>query len=358
MIIVDAHLDLAASALGFGRNLLSPIPTIRKTEKRKDNIVSVTIPALQAGGVAIAFGTLFAMPRTVAEQFPLNMPALNYPDDAPQDFRQARAHEVAMRQIDYYQRMADENEHVTLLQSWSDVENVIASQETDAPQLGILIHMEGADPVREPEEIELWVEHGLRSIGFAWDDTRYTPGQWREAGNLPRDGYRLLERMGQYNLLCDLTHMSEKATFDVLEAYEGPVAATHCNARALVSGTRQLSDAQIRALADRDGVIGAVLFNRFLRQDHAQGDRKSLVTLDHVVAHIDHVCQLLGNADHVGIGSDMDGGFGAEDTPTGIDSSADLPKIATALKAFGYDAESIEKIMHGNWLRLMRRVLA
>ncbi len=358
MIIIDAHLDLAASAVGFGRNLLHTVPQIRAAVTGKTNIASVSVPALLEGNVAIAFGTLFAMPRTVAAQFPLNLPALNYPDDAPFSFRQARAHEVAMRQLDYYWRTADENEHVTLVQSWSDVEGVLASHESDKPQLGILVHMEGADPVREPEEIELWVERGLRSIGFAWDDTRYTPGQWREAGKLPRDGYRLLERMSQYNLLCDLTHMSEQATFDVLEAYEGPVAATHCNARALVSGTRQLSDDQIRALADRDGVIGVVLFNRFLRQGHSQGDPKQLVSLDHVVAHIDHICQLLGNADHVGIGSDMDGGFGSEDTPAEIDTSADLPKIATALKEYGYDAESITKIMHGNWLRLLKRILA
>lgn len=357
MIIVDAHLDLAASAVGFGRNLLHTVPQIRATETRKDNIASVSYPALLEGKVAIAFGTLFAMPRTVAIQFPLNLPALNYPDDAPQAFRQARAHEVAMRQLDYYWRTADENDHITLLQNWSDVERVVASHETETPQLGLLVHMEGADPVREPEEIELWVERGLRSIGFAWDDTRYAQGQWREAGKLPRDGYRLLERMNQYNLICDLTHMSEQATFDVLEAYEGPIAATHCNARALVAGARQLSNDQIRAIADRDGVIGTVLFNRFLRQGHGQGDRKELVTLDHVVAHIDHICQLLGNADHVGIGSDMDGGFGAEDTPTDINTSADLPKIAAALKAFGYDMESITKIMHGNWLRLLQRVL-
>lgn len=357
MIIIDAHLDLAASAIGFGRNLFHTVPQIRATETRKHNITSVSFPALVEGNVAIVFGTLFAMPRTVSTQFPLNMPALNFPDDAPLAFRQDRAHEVAMRQLDYYHRSADESERIALLQSWSDVENVIASYETDTPQLGILIHMEGADPVRDPAEIEMWAEKGLRSIGFAWDDTRYAPGQLRGGGRLPRDGYRLLERMSQFNMLCDLAHMSEQATFDVMEAYEGPIAATHCNVRALVPGERQLSDDQIRALADRDGVIGTVLFNRFLRKTHNIGDSKQLVTLDHVVAQIDYICQLLGNAEHVGIGSDMDGGFGAEDTPTGIDSSADLPKIGTALKAFGYDGESIAKIMHGNWLRLIRRIL-
>ncbi len=118
--------------------------------------------------------------------------------------------------------------------------------------------------------------------------------------------------MSDLRVILDLTHMSEQATYEALDRYEGPVVATHANARRLVPGERQLSDSQIRRLAERDGVIGVVLLNSFLRPGHKMGDPKEFVTLDNVLAHIDHVCQLLGDARHVGIGSDFDGGFGRE----------------------------------------------
>jgi membrane dipeptidase len=204
----------------------------------------------------------------------------------------------------------------------------------------------------------MWYERGLRSIGLSWNnDTRFAPGLSSDGERLPREGYRLLERMADLKMIVDLTHMGEQATFDVLEAYEGPIVATHCNSRALVPIPRMLSDTQIRLIAERDGVIGAALFNPFLRAGHAYGDAKELVTLDHAIAHIDHICQLTGSSAYVGIGTDWDGGLGSADIPAELDSASDLPKLAAALRTHGYADEDIDAIMHGNWLRILKRIL-
>jgi membrane dipeptidase len=162
--------------------------------------------------------------------------------------------------------------------------------------------------------------------------------------------------MAEFGFILDLTHMSEKATLEALDRYEGIIVATHSNARAITGESqRHLSDSQIRRLGEHGGVIGIVLANSFLRRHHKKGEAKALVTLEHVVAHIDHMCQLVGSADHVGIGSDFDGGFGSADIPAEMDSVADLGQIATSLQQRGYEAADIHKIMGGNWLQLVRR---
>jgi membrane dipeptidase len=356
MLIVDGHLDLAYSALNFGRNLSLPLDAARASDRPNSNgTITVTIPTLIEGQVGIVFGTIYVMPERWRQRFPDIY--LTYNDALPQLERQQAAHQMAMDQVDYYYRLADRDERVMLLHTWAHVQEAIDSFVTDVPRVGILLHMEGADPIRDVGELDMWYARGLRSIGLAWDDTRYAPGQFQGEGRLPLDGFRLLERMTEFNMLLDLTHMSEAATFDALDAYTGPIAITHTTARALVPHKRLASDRQMRLIAERDGVIGLNLLNVFLRKEHALGDRREAVPLDTVVAHIDHICQLLGSAEYVALGTDLDGGFGMENTPQGIDSSADLHKIATALAAFGYDETSIEKIMSGNWLRLLRRVL-
>ena len=111
----------------------------------------------------------------------------------------------------------------------------------------------------------------------------------------------------------------------------------------------------IAALVERDGVIGTAMFNRFLKPNWIPGsDAKEAVTLDDVAAVIDHVCQVAGDAAHVGLGSDLDGGFGAESAPAGIETVADLGRVAAPLAARGYSTAEIEAILGGNWLRVLR----
>ena len=363
-MIVDAHLDLAYNALGYDRDLLLPLEQLRHQEGQRPlaGRATVTFPELQKAGVGLIFGTLFASPAHF-DLFDLHQP-ITYRN-------QAEAQQQAMRQLDYYRRLADEHNHFRIIGDLAGLDAFIneyrfapppaaeedeenTSQSPISNLIGIVPLMEGADPIREPEELEMWWEQGLRIIGPAWDDTRYAPGAWREGGSLPKEGHHLLEVMADYGFILDITHMSEKASLQALERYEATAVATHSNARALVPGQRQLSDTQIRLIGERNGIIGTVLFNPFLIPNYPK-KRKDLVTLDHVVAHIDHVCQALGNADHVGIGSDFDGGFGANDIPAEMDSAADLPLIATKLHEKGYEDSHINAIMGENWLNLLRR---
>jgi len=351
MFIVDAHLDLAYAALNYGRNLTQPLSAIRAAEPKKPGArgtATVSLPDIRQAGVRLAFGTLFVSPG--------NTP-FSEPEDTMTYTTADEAHTLAMRQLDYYHQLADTDPAIQLVGTQADLNWVIACHATENPRLGIVPLMEGADPIRHPEEVAMWHERGLRLVGLAWDDTRYAAGAWRGGGGLTKDGCHLLEAMADLGMILDLTHMSEQATLEAIDRYEGPIVATHANARRLVPGERQLSDTQIRRLGERDGVIGVVFYNRFLRANHQRGEPKERVTLAHVAAHIDHICQVLGDAAHVGIGSDFDGGFGAEDIPAELDSAADLPALVPVLREMGYSDADIRGIMGENWVRLLRRAL-
>lgn len=354
MLIVDAHLDLAYGALRFKRDLRLPAQEVRKHEAKRapnpEGIITVTIPELLKGGVGLVFATLFAMPEHANKVFPDNRRLVYANAD--------EAYQVAGEQLDYYWRLADELEQVRVVTDRQTLEEVIASHEegVEKPLLGLVPLMEGADPIRHPQELEEWYERGLRIIGPAWQDTRYAFGSGNSQG-FTNEGLYLMEVMADLGFMLDITHMSDKGTFEAFDRYEGPIIASHSNARALVPHVRHISDEQIRRLAERDGMTGIVLFNLFLKADYARTDPKESVTLQHVAAHIDHICQLLGSAHHVGIGSDMDGGFGLNHTPAELDSSADLPQLAPVLAERGYDDEAIAAIMGLNWVERLRRIL-
>ncbi|MCB8959416.1 MAG: membrane dipeptidase [Ardenticatenales bacterium] len=355
-MLFDAHLDLAFSAIGYGRDLRLPVAELRHKERRRRpnpaGIATTSLPALREGGIGLVCATLFTLPERYASGMGASE-AVTYKD-------QQSAYRAAGQQLDYYKRLADEVDYIRLVTDLATLEEVIASHqptedETEpARLLGLIPLMEGADPIRAPEELEEWYERGLRLIGPAWSNTRYAAGAWDGREGFSKDGFALMEIMADLGFILDITHLSEKASFEALERYGGTIVATHCNARALVPGERQLSDSQLRALAERGGVCGIVLNNSFLRKGHRPGERRERVTLEHIVAHIDHICQITGSADHAGLGSDLDGGFGLLDIPHGLDSAADLPQIATALTERGYDPTHIDQIMSGNWLRTLR----
>ncbi len=353
MFIVDAHLDLAYNILNKDRDPRRKLVALRADEAPDfpRGIPTVSFSAMRRGGVGLAFATIFSTPADNP-----------FPDDSEEDeaySTPAEAHRMGMLQIDTYKRLVDEDESLRLVTDTADLDEVIAGQDAEQPLIGLTLLMEGADHIRTPEETELWVEQGVRLIGPAWDDTQYCHGAWRGAKDgLTKAGYALLEVMGDLDVILDLTHMNEIGTLQALDVYQGPVVATHSNARALVPGERQLSNEQIRLIGERDGVIGVVLYNAFLLAGWHKGQAKDLVTVDQIVAHIDHICQTIGDAAHAGIGSDLDGGFGAADIPAPLDSIADLPLIATALTARGYSENDIAGIMGGNWVNLLRRAWA
>jgi len=169
----------------------------------------------------------------------------------------------------------------------------------------------------------------------------------------------LLQQMEQLGIVLDVTHLTDEAFWESLERFGGTVCATHCNCRALVPRQRQLSDRQLRALFERDAVIGVVMDAWMLDSEwqlgHSRADAVGL-TLDRVIDHIDHICQLAGSARYCGIGSDLDGGYGREQCPADLESIADLQRLVELLERRGYSRADIAAIMHGNWLRLLTSI--
>lgn len=358
MLIVDAHEDIAYNMVAHGRDYTRPAQETRAME-RDDTQASAAksscmlgLPEWLAGHTGIIFATIFAMPARRKISGAEQASAYTTPQEA---FIQG------MQQLDLYYRLADENPHFALVRTQRELDGVLATWKEGAPedkrQIGLVILMEGADPIVRPQDVERWHERGLRIVGPAWlAGTRYAGGD-SAPGPLTDEGKRLLRTMLDFNMILDVSHLSDRACLEALGRYDGPVIASHSNPRALVPGDRQLSDDMIKTLLARDGVIGICMMNSMLQRGWQQGDRKDVVTLAHVVAAMDYICQMAGDAQHVGLGTDFDGGFGAESAPAELDTVADLGRVADALKARGYARAEVEAIMSGNWLRQLRRAL-
>ncbi len=218
--------------------------------------------------------------------------------------------------------------------------------------------MKNAEGVREPAELEMWWKLGVRFIGPAWAGARFA-GDRYEPGPLTHAGLDLLEVMADLGMGLDLTHMAEQAAMQALDVYPGIVVATHANAGALVPDpdARFLTDRLIHGLIERQGVIGLVPVNDFLRQDWQYLGGRSVVSLDLLAAQIDYICQIAGDARHVALGSNFDGGFGLQAVPAEIDTIASLQKLIPHLQGRGYTDGDIAAILGLNWLGILQRVL-
>lgn len=322
-MIVDAHLDLAHNVVDLGRNLLLPLEDLRARDHHPD-IPVVTLPSLRRGGVALCFATLWVSPSL-------------FPD--PQS-----AHIQALRQLEVYQRW-EELGYARIVRNSVELESHLTKWKRDKIP-GLLILIEGAEPIREPGEVAFWRQQGVRLIGPAWRRTRYCGGT-SEPGGLTDLGVELLHAMDEARVGLDFAHMDEEAFWEALEVFKGPVCASHANPRRFIPSTnRHLGDPMIRAIGQRQGVIGIVLFNAFLVSGWQRGmDR---VGLNIVQEHLEHVAGQIG-WDKVGIGSDFDGGFGRDDNPQGLDEPADLRKLSGLVPV-----EQRENILNANWLRWLK----
>lgn len=350
MIILDAHQDIAYNALGMLRDYRQSALYHRSREGADMTEAMLGLPDALLGRVALVFGTLFVAPEM---DMPWTIPGDNMMYRTPQE-----AYTQALKQMDYYQRIADEDDRLRLVRTQSDLAAVLDTWEagTELPdhKQGLIVLMEGADPIIEPAQFEEWYDRGVRLVGTAWRGTRYSGGTG-EPGGLTTLGHELLDVMMDFNVILDLSHMAEQAFYESLDRYDGPLIASHSNPRRFCNSDRHLSDGMIRRLAERDGVIGVVLYNRFLNEMWKNGDAP--LSLDVVLDAIDHICQVVGDAQHVGIGSDFDGGFGAEATPEPLNTIGDLMQIADGLRERGYDDAHIEGIMCDNMLRKLREAL-
>lgn len=348
MLILDAHLDLSWNALGWNRDLDQPVAQIRKAEagmpgKGRGNN-TVAFPDMRRGHIGIALATVLA--RCIPK------------GSSSIDFRtQEIACATAQGQLAYY-RLLEKRGVCEMLLDWPSLKRSFAQWKhgsDDAP-FGFILSMEGADPIVSPDHAADWYEAGLRVVGLAhYGPSAYAHGTGCTGGLTPA-GSELLRAMEQLRLILDLTHLADDSFWQALERFTGPVLASHNNCRAIAPGDRQYSDEQIRAIIERDGVIGAP-FDAWMMVPGWTPDRAKSpqVILDSAVNHIDHICQLAGNTHHVAIGSDLDGGFGIEQTPEDLDTIADLQGLQPLLRKRGYSEADVKAIFHGNWLRFFER---
>lgn len=349
MLIFDAHLDLAWNAIDWKRDLEMSVAEIRSSEigmqelGRATNTVS--LPEMRLGNVGFCLATVLArLHRTGNPMF---------------GYATAEAcYGVAFGQLAYYQAMERAGK-LRMLRRRSDLSHHVAAWKSDphhAP-IGFILSMEGADPVLDPEHIHAWWESGLRAIGLThYGRNRYGGGTACSNGLDPQ-AKPLLANIEKLGLALDLTHLSQTAFFELVDIFNGRVLASHQNARKFVDDGRQFTDQQLRIVIERDGVVGAALDAWMLQPNWVRGKSIATVTLERFVDNIDYVCQLAGNARHAGIGSDLDGGFGNEQTPADLDTIADLQKVPELLARRGYCESDIAAIMHGNWLRFFVEAL-
>lgn len=356
-MIIDLHLDMALNAIEWNRDYRQPVVAIRQsetgmTDKPDRGRGVVSLPELRRGNIGLVVATQIARFNQTDTRLPgagWNSPQQAWAmTQAQRAWYEAMETEGEMRQIASLTAL---NEHVTL---WQDTE--IAN---DKKPVGYILSLEGADSLVNLTYLEKAYAYGLRAIGPAHYSTgRYAPGTGL-TGPLTPMGRDLLREMDSLNMILDVTHLTDEGFDEALDVYKGAVWASHHNCRALVPHQRQLTDEQILRLAERGAVIGGCLDAWMMKAGLTQRalfEARTLgVTLNTLVDHIDHICQLTGSADHCAIGSDLDGTYGLEQSPADLDTIADVQNLTGLLKNRGYSAEAITNIFHGNALRFLRR---
>jgi len=349
--IVDAHLDLSMNAMEWNRDLRKPISEIREREKNLTDKPDrgkgiVNFEALRKGNIGLVVATQIA--RYVGPTNPL--PGWNSPEQAWAQTQAQRAWYTEMERAGELKSITDLNSLEAHLQDW-----------TNTKPIGYILSLEGADSLVTVQHLEVAHQYGLRAVGLA----HYGPGRYAQGtdatGGLGPQGKELLKEMGRLNIILDATHLCDDSFWEALDNFKGAVWASHNNCRALVNHNRQFSDEQIKELIRRDAVIGGVLDAWMLVPHWIRGKstpRQMNCDLNKLIDHYDHICQLAGNSNHIGIGSDLDGAFGTEQCPFDIETIADLQKISILLSQRGYTQQDIENVISGNWLRFLRKVWA
>jgi membrane dipeptidase len=351
LLIFDAHLDLAWNALNWRRDITRSVEEIRACEKdikdwrRGHNTVS--LPELRKAKVVVCLATVLARCSSLGDRL------VDYPS-------REIASAMGAGQVEFYRLMESQGQ-MRMLRDASALESHVAEWKRtggNGTPIGFILAMEGADPILSPDQVDLWRDRGLRVVEPAHYGVSHYAHGTSAPGGLSLQGRELLKAMDAARIALDVTHLADESFWGALEIYQGPVLASHHNCRALVPGDRQLSDEQIRALVARGAVIGAAFDSWMLHPNYVPGETdNSQVSMERAIDHIDHVCQLAGNSRHCGIGSDLDGGFGTEQSPHDLSTVADLQMIPALLRKRGYRETDIEGIMHGNWLRFFQNAL-
>ena len=353
MFIIDAHLDLAMNAMEWNRDLQQSIQEIREREKEMNDKpdrgnATVCLPELRKGNIGLVVATQIA--RYVAKENLL--PGWHSPEQA---WAQSQA------QLAWYKGMEERGEMVQVkdlrsLNIHLDIWNDKGSNEHKP--VGYILSLEGADSLVTLQHLERAYEYGLRALGPA----HYGPGRYANGtdatGEMNADGLALLKKMEELNIILDATHLCDDAFWQAMDNFHGHVWASHNLCRALVDHNRQFSDEMIKALIERGAVIGAA-FDAWMIvpgwERKKSTPRGMNCSIEKVIDHIDHICQLAGNCLHVGVGSDLDGAFGKEQCPYDLETIADLQTLPSLLHNRGYSTADVENIMHKNWINFLRK---
>ncbi|MFI5283167.1 MAG: dipeptidase [Candidatus Dormibacterales bacterium] len=318
-MIVDAHLDIAWNAIAGGRGFLSqPAPGY---------LVSRT--SLTAAGVGLVFATLYTAPAHARRSMRTR-------------FVYESSHEaeiMATAQVNYYRSCG-----LDMIGTKAELDAYLRGWKKG--RLAAVMLMEGADPIETPSHLGVWTQSGVRIIGPAWGRTRYCGGT-NAPGGLTELGRQLLKAMARKRVILDLSHMADESVADAFSMWRGPVIASHSNSRDLVPGDRQVTDETVREVANRGGVVGVSFYQHHLRPS-------GRATLRDVVDHLVRHARAAGGPEHIGLGTDLDGGFDSRYAPCG--DLLEIKELPAMLRKH-FSSRQIEGIMGGNWLGFLGRSL-
>ncbi len=353
-LIFDAHLDLSMNAIEWNRDLSRPLSEIRQREMnmrdKPDRGKGTTcLPELRKGNIGIVVATQLSRVAPMGS----SLPGWNSPQQA---WAMTQAQLVWYREMEAMGEMTQITnlpQLETHLKLWND-----KSLPDEAKPVGYILSLEGADSLVDISYLERAYNYGLRAIGLShFGPGRFAPGT-KTSGPITKLGFELLREMGKLNMILDTTHLTEEGFDQALDFYDGPIWSSHHNVRKFVPNQRQLSDHQIKRLIERGAVIGGMLdcWALDIRFIDTVSDPWQLdIKLEKLVDHWDHICQIAGNSHHIGIGSDLDGIFGTEQSPWDLNSIADLQKFENILELRGYSATDIDHIFCDNWLNFLRK---
>jgi membrane dipeptidase len=350
MLLFDAHLDLSMNALEWNRDLRSSISEINSrefgmTDKLDRGNATVSFEELRKGNIGIVVATQIA--RYVDKSS--DLPGWNSSEQA---WAQTQG------QLAYYKVLESLGE-LSPIRNSLELENHLkywASSEDAKKSIGYILSLEGADSIVSIEFLEIAFNYGLRALGPA----HYGPGRYAQGtnatGGLGPNGRDLLKKMESLGIILDATHLCDDSFWEAMDIFHGSVWASHQNSRSLVNHNRQFTDDQFKEIIRRGAVIGLPLDTWMMVPNWVRGvsDPISMkVDLNVMIDHLVHICSLAGNTNHVGIGTDLDGGFGTEQSPMDLKTIADLQKIPDLLIKRGFSNDDITKICHQNWINFL-----
>lgn len=366
-LIFDIHLDLSMNALDWNRDLRWSQERIRRSEvQMKDRVDrgsnTVCLPEMRKGNIGLCVATQIGR----YSPFSQSLPGWNSPEQAWAATQGQLAWYrimTEMGELTPIRNLAELDAHLELWQNAPPCDDgtpyiIKSKQQPKKLPIGFVLSLEGADSIVSLDYLERSYNDGLRALGPA----HYGPGRYADGtdaqGPLHPEGKELIKEMQRLGIILDVTHLCDETFWDALDIYDGPLWASHQNCRKLAPWNRQFADDQIKAVVERGGLLG-MAFDAIMmvpgwtwlksRPEDFQ------LKLERICDHVDHICQLAGSAKHICVGTDLDGGYGTEQTPMDLNSIADLQSLPELFRARGYSDEDIDGFMYRNTVEFLRR---